>query len=489
MTKTLNWRYVVKVLGMFILFEIAFLLVSTGVSIFYGEDDLNAFICTIMLSAVIAAICLLTGKNSPSVLGRKESYLIVSSVWVVFSLIGMLPFMLSGYIPSAADAFFETMSGFTTTGATILNNIEDLPHGLLFWRSMTQWVGGMGIVVLYLAVLPMLNTGTQMFSAESPGPQVTKLRPRIKETARRLWGMYLIFTLAETVMLVVFGMSLFDALCHSFSTLATGGFSTKQASVAYWDSPAIDYTITLFMIIGGTNFALMYSAVVKRSSRQIFKDEEFKAYLWIIGIATAIIFLSLLNDNGISSFASVEKSFRDSLFQVATLVTTTGFATADYMQWQPMTLVVIAFLMLFGSCANSTSGGIKIIRILVTAKNAFLEFKRLIHPKAVVPVRINGHVVPEYVVNGILAFVTIYIVVVSLSVLLLSIIGMEVSEAIGGVLTCIGNVGPGFGDQGPAGSFSGVPVFAKWYLSFLMLLGRLELFTLLLMCTPAFWKR
>ena len=233
----------------------------------------------------------------------------------------------------------------------------------------------------------------------------------------------------------------------------------------------------------------MYSAVVKRSSRQIFKDEEFRAYLYIIGIATAIIFLSLLNDNGISSFASVEKSFRDSLFQVVTLVTTTGFATADYMQWQPMTLVVIAFLMLFGSCANSTSGGIKIIRILVVVKNALLEFKRLIHPKAVVPVRVNGHVVQEHVVNGILAFVTIYLFVVSVSVLLLSIIGMDVSEAIGGVLTSIGNVGPGFGDQGPAGSFAGVPVFAKWYLSFLMLLGRLELFTLLLMCTPGFWRR
>ena len=481
----INRRMIFRILGILLLIEAALFLVSMGVSLAYKEEDYIYFVYTALVNVGVGSLLIFLGRHAKNLVTRRDGYCIVAFTWLLFTAFGMLPFYISGSIPGLADAFFETMSGFTTTGATVLDDIESLSHGMLFWRSFTHWIGGLGIIFFTIVVLPIFGVGNQvLFKAEATGVTHDKIHPKVSVMAKWLWTIYLILTVVLTVLLVAGGMGWFDAVCHAFGTTATGGFSTKQASVAYWNSPFIEYVIAIFMILSAMNFSL-YFMCLKGRCGQLFRDDETKWFLGSILVATLLIAGSLVTRNGYG----LEEAFRKSLFQVATLHTSSGFATDDYMKWAPFTWVILIYTMLAGGCTGSTSGGIKIIRILVVVKNALLEFKRLIHPKAVVPVRVNGHVVQEHVVNGILAFVTIYLFVVSVSVLLLSIIGMDVSEAIGGVLTSIGNVGPGFGDQGPAGSFAGVPVFAKWYLSFLMLLGRLELFTLLLMCTPGFWRR
>ncbi len=490
MTKAFNWRQVVKIFGFLLLLESFCMFIATLVALLYGGYDAPFFIRSIAITAFSACICLMIGGRHSSQLGVREGYLIVGFVWVIFSFFGMLPFYLSGAIPSVADAFFETMSGFTTTGASILNDIESLPHGILFWRSLIQWLGGMGIVVLFLAVLPMLGSGIQLYAAEVPGPSKEKIQPRVKDTARRLWGIYLALTLVEALLLYIFGMGIFDAICHSFTTMATGGYSTKQASIAHWDSPAIHYIIIIFMFIAGTNFSLTYMAVVQKKFSKMFKDDEFKKYAMLVAVATIIItvIITIYNTENITA-TTLERNFRDSLFQTVSIITTTGFATADYMLWKPVLWVLISMLMLTGASAGSTSGGVKIIRFVVIIKNIFYEFKRLIHPRAIIPVKINKHVVRDNYINNIHAFVSIYIACLCIGIIVLMFDGLPMLESIGAALTCISNVGPGFGAQGPSGNFYMLPDFAKWFMSFLMLLGRLELFTILLLFYPSFWKK
>ncbi len=382
----LNTKMIYRIMGFLILIETAMLLSCIGVSLYYQEDDLNSFLLTTGITFITGNLLLLMGRNAEKSLSKRDGYVIVSIVWVVFTIFGMLPFYLSGYIPDITNAFFETMSGFTTTGASILDNIESLPHGLLFWRSMIQWIGGLGIVFFTIAVLPIFGIGSmQLFAAEATGPTHDKIHPRIGVTAKLLWSIYLVLTISETILLMFGGMSLFDAVCHSFTTTATGGFSTKQASIAYYNSAYIEYVISIFMILSGLNFTL-YFFMIKGKVRKFFSDAEMKWFLYSIGLCTLFITVKLIQNSPMD----MEEAFRKALFQVASLHTTTGFATADYMTWEPILWSILAFTMVVGGCAGSTSGGLKDIRLVVLAKIIRNEFKHLIHPNAVLPIRVNN---------------------------------------------------------------------------------------------------
>ncbi len=481
----LNFRIIFLVLGLLLLVEGLFMLLSAGVAAIYGEYDFPYFIYSSLICIFFGGVISAINYKAKKQIGKREGYTIVTMVWVVFSFFGLLPFWLSKAIPSFTDAFFETMSGFSTTGSSVLDNIEALPHGILFWRSIIQWLGGMGIIVLSLAILPLLGVGgMQLFLAEVPGPVPDKLHPRIAETAKRLWYIYVVYTVVETLLLWAGGMTFFDAICHSFTTMATGGYSTKQASIAYYDSAYIQYVIIIFMFIAGTNFTLSYSAFNGKFSR-ILKDEEFKYYLGIVLFVTLLIAVVLYFAHDVNN---IEKAFRDSLFQVVSVITTTGYATADYMVWVPTMAIVMFMLMFVGGSAGSTGGGIKVVRIVILLKNAYYELKRLVHPSAIIPVRFNSKAVSSTVVTNVLAFIVIYMLIVGISMVVISIMGYNLDTCIGAVATCIGNIGPGLGEVGPSANFAHFPDFGKWYLSFLMLVGRLEIFTVVLLFSPYFWK-
>jgi trk system potassium uptake protein TrkH len=401
----------------------------------------------------------------------------------------MLPFRISHYIPSVTDAFFETMSGFTTTGATILTDIEALPYGLLFWRSMIQWLGGMGIVVLSLAILPMFGAGMQLFAAEVPGITYDKLQPKITDTARRLWELYLLLTIICATLLYFSGMSIFDAICHSFTTLASGGYSTKNASIAYWSSPLIHYIIIIFMIIAGTNFSLLYGAMIRKQGKRLIQDEEFRSYIYSILGVSLVVAVGLIFSRNFEGIKSVEVAFRDALFQIVATMTTTGFSTSDYMSWHPILWLIILLIIPMGATAGSTSGGIKIIRLHIITKNIFYEFKRVMHPKAIRPVRVNRRIVSENTLSNTYVFISIFLIITIVSTIVMMLCGLSTNEALGCSLSSIANVGPGIGNFGPSETFASLPIFAKWYLSILMLIGRLELFTILILFLPSFWKR
>ncbi len=480
----MNLKIIFKVLGLLLLVEGIAMLLALIVAIIYGGNDILAFSISSGINLATGGIITLLSKNAKKDIGKREGFIIVSMVWVVFSLFGSFPYMLSGSIPNFTDAFFETISGFTTTGSSILNDIEALPHGILFWRSISQWLGGMGIIVLSLAILPVFGIGgMQLFIAEVPGPTPDKISPRIKQTAKTLWGIYMLFTVVETILLWIGGMSLYDAVCHSFTTMATGGFSTKQASIAHWSSPFIQYVIIFFMFIAGTNFTLSYLAI-KGKFANAFKDEEFKYYGIITLSFTALITLGLV----LSSQLNFEQAFRDALFQVVSIVTTTGFATADYLLWSPVLTILIFALFFFGGSAGSTGGGIKIMRIVVLAKNGYYELKRLIHPHAIIPVKFNKHSVDTKIVTNVLAFFMLYMAVFSVSTIIFTLIEPDMESSMGAVATSLGNIGPGLGSVGPAENFYHIKPIGKWFLSFLMLLGRLELFTVLVLFSPSFWK-
>ncbi len=482
--QTLNLRIILKVLGSLLLIETFFLLVSLIVSLVYDESDTKSFLLTTAIAVLTGIVFRLLSLKSDTALGKREGYIIVSLVWVLFSAVGALPFYLSHAIPSYTDAFFETMSGFTTTGASILNDIEALPHGLLFWRSIIQWMGGMGIIVMSLAIMPILGIGgMQLFIAEVPGPVPDKLHPRIKETAKRLWGIYMLFTALLALLLLFGGMSFFDAINHAFTTLATGGYSTKQASIAHYDSAYIQYVIAVFMFIAGVNFTLSYWGLKLKFSK-IWKNEEFRYYFGFTVVFTVIISITLF----VTEQTSAEKAFRDAFFQVTSLMTTTGFATADYLKWVPFLGVIAFVIMFFGGSAGSTAGGIKIMRIIVLLKNSAAEFKRLVHPNAIIPVRFNNHNIRPAVVNNILAFIVIYILTFVIGTVTMAALGYDLDTAMGAVIATLGNIGPGIGKVGPANNFAFFSDAAKWFLSFLMLVGRLEIFTVLLLFSPSFWR-
>ncbi len=481
-----NIKVVAFILGVLLILEGAFMLLAAPVSYLYGDPDFWLIALSSILTALTGFILWFIFRNCSKTVGKREGYMIVSFGWILFSFFGAIPFVITRAIPTYTDAFFETISGFTTTGASILNDIESLSHGLLFWRSMTQWLGGMGIIVLSLVVLPILGIGgMQLFIAEVPGPTPDKLHPRIKETAKRLWAVYLIITLLEVGLLLIGKMPLFDAVCHSFTTLATGGYSTKQASIAFYASPYIQYVIIFFMMVAGINFSLSYFAINMKFKR-IWKNEEFRSYLLFIGIFTFLITLIMM-----FSFRGekIERLFRDSLFQVVSIITTTGFATADYLTWRSSAVVLLLVLMFFGGSAGSTGGSIKIIRIVLMLKNGYQELKKLIHPNAIVPVRIDKEAVHPETITNVLAFISVYILITVIGTIVVALLGYDIETSMGAVAATLGNIGPGIGEVGPMFNYAHFNDFGKWFLSFLMLIGRLELFTVLVLLTPAFWKR
>jgi trk system potassium uptake protein TrkH len=481
----MNIKIIIRVIGLLMFVEGVAMLLALIVSAIYNESDLSGFALSSGLNMSVGALIIWLTRNASKDIGKREGFIIVALVWIVFSLLGSLPYIFTGSIPSYTDAFFETMSGFTTTGSSILNDIESLSHGILFWRSLTQWLGGMGMIVLSLAILPIFGIGgMQLYIAEVPGPTPDKISPRIRQTAARLWVIYLIFTVAQALLLWLGQMPLFDSICHSFTTMATGGFSTKQASIAHWPSPYIQYIIILFMFIAGTNFTLSYFAIRGKFSHLI-KDEEFKFYGLIVIIFAIIIFSGLL----ISTETGVEKAFRVALFQVVSIITTTGYATTDYLLWKPVLIALIFAAFFIGGSAGSTGGGIKIMRIVLLLKNGYYELKRMLHPNAVIPLKFNNHSVDSKIVTNVLAFFVIYFMIFGFSTIIFMLFEPDLETSMGAVATSLGNIGPGLGSVGPAETFAHIHPAGKWFLSFLMLLGRLELFTILVLFSPSFWKQ
>ena len=481
----INFKTIIRIIGILLLLETVMFLVCSSVSFYYRESDMLDFWKAGGITAGIGLLLAALGKGGERQLTRRDGYVLVSFAWVAFSLFGMLPFYIGGYIPDIADAFFETMSGFSSTGATILDDIESLPHGILFWRSMTQWIGGLGIIMFTIAVLPIFGvSGLQVFAAEASGPTHDKVHPRIGITAKWIWSIYTGITTLLVCLLMLGGMDWFDSICHAFATTGTGGFSTKQASVAYYNSPYIEYVISIFMFISGINFTLVL-LFVNRKFKKFIGNAELKFYFGSVVLFTAVIAIVLYY----TSPMGMEESFRKSLFQVISLHTSTGFATDDYMQWSPVLWGLLTIIMLMGACAGSTTGGLKCIRMVILTKVSRNEFKHILHPNAILPVRINKQVISSSIVSTVLAFCFIYITIIVISTLLMMTMGVGAEESIGCVISSIGNMGPGLGETGPAYSWNALPDAAKWLLSFLMLLGRLELFTVLLLFTPDFWKR
>ena len=484
----IHFRLISKELGFILGLEALLIFLSAGISVYFKEPIAKY----IWISGGItfsAGILLSWYGYGTSVMhiAKKDSILTVTLSWLLFSIFGALPYYLSGAIPSITNAFFETMSGLTTTGSTILTDVEAMPKGLLFWRSLTQWIGGLGMIVFVLAFLPLIAGGgsTHLFEDEATGISHGKFRPRIGQVAKRLWAIYLGFTAILVVLLNAGPMNTFDACCHAFTTMSTGGFSTKNISIAHWNSTYVDYVISIFMLIGAINFTLWYF-FFKGNFKRLFQDEEFKWFLSIIIITTFIITICLSYNKEYDNFF---ESFRISFFQVISLFSTTGFSIANFTQWGPFFLLVISFLMLICGCGGSTSGGLKVIRFITLCKNAMNEFSRQIHPKAIIPVRLNGNAISHNIVQRVLAFAFLYMATILVSIGVFTATGIRFEDSWGIALSGIGNVGPGFGEFGPAGNYASMSDFAKWYYSFLMIAGRLELFTVLILFTPGFWKK
>lgn len=474
-----------RIIGFLLLIETAMLLCCGAVSLFYKENDLQSFLISSAITTGVGMVMLAIGRGAEKSLNRRDGYVIVSAAWIAFSLFGMLPYYIGGYIPSITDAFFETMSGFSSTGATIMNNIESMPHGILFWRAMTQWIGGLGIVFFTIAVLPIFGMGgIQVFAAEASGPTHDKVHPRIGVTAKWIWGIYAGMTGTLIVLLMFGGMSVFDSICHAFTTTSTGGFSTKQASIEYYHSPYIDYVISVFMFLSGVNFTLLL-LLFNGKIKKFIHDAELKFYTLSVLFFTLFIAAWLYQTTPMGA----EEAFRKSVFQVISLHTSTGFSTADYMLWPSILWGCLVIVMLMGACAGSTTGAIKCIRMVILFRVAKNEFKHILHPNAVLPVRVNKQVISPSIQSTVLAFTFLYAVIAIVSILIIMGFGVGFLEAIGTVVSSMGNMGPALGTCGPAYSWSGLPDAVKWLLSFLMLLGRLELFTVLLLFTSDFWKK
>lgn len=481
----INRRMIFRVLGVLLLVEVCMFLMCASVAYWYKEAVCRDFMLVSGITTVAAILLILTGRGAGHRMSKRDGYCIATMTWVLFSIFGMLPFYMSGSVDSVTDAFFETMSGFTTTGATIMDDIDTQPHAILFWRSLTQWIGGLGIVFFAIAILPAFGEGgnLQLFSAEAVGVTHDKIYPKVSATSRWLWTIYLILTVSLAVLLRLGGMGWFDAVCQTFATVATGGFSTRQASIAYWDSPYIQYVISVFMILAGINFSLYFSCFKRRISK-VWHDGETRYFLGSIVLLTAIITAALILDNGYG----VEKAFRKALFQVVTLHTSCGFATDDYISWPPFTWVLLVYAMLAGGCTGSTSGGIKNLRLLIMAKGIRNNFRKMLHPNAIMQIRINRQALTPGVVLSVAFFISIYALSILVGWTLIMLFGVDFTEAFSVAISSIGNTGVGLGQYGPASSWSTLPEAAKWVSSFMMLLGRLEMFAVLLLFYNAFWK-
>lgn len=496
---SLNLKIIYRFLGVTAVLNGFFMFLAFPFSFYHDEAEkwgiLNAGIITVFVGLLLYFF----NKPKNTNIQKKEGYLIVTLGWLTLSITGMLPYLLSGAIPNITNAFFETISGYSTTGSSILTDIEAMPKGILFWRSATHWIGGMGIIVLTIAILPLLGIGgMQLFAAEAPGPSADKLHPRITDTAKRLYLIYVILTFAQFFLLKVAGMTWFDAINHAMATVSTGGFSTKNSSIAFYNNlPLVQYIIIFFMLIAGTNFVLTYFAL-KGKFQKIFQSEEFKYYLFgILGVSAIIaIVIYFYQDPNLQTtiahpyvYGKAESAIRHSLFQVTSVVTTTGFVSADFTMWSFFATGIFFALFFTGGSAGSTSGGVKVVRHIIMLKNSFLEFKKALHPNAIIPVRYDGKTVSKTIVFNILSFFIIYMLIFIVSSVVLTFLGLDFISAIGAAASSLGNIGPAIGSVSPVDNFNHLTSGAKWFCSFLMLIGRLELFTVLILFTPFFWSK
>ncbi len=481
-------RKVLSLMGMIVFFMGVSMLLSMFVAtIFKDGSAFSLFLSALIAMAVGLALFRQYRPKQPGKsrdLSLKDGFGIVGFSWIAASLVGALPFMLSGSIPSFSMAFFEAASGLTTTGSTILNDIEVVPKGILFWRSFLHWLGGMGIIVLSVAILPYLGLGgMQLYKAESPGPTKDKLQPRIQQTAKLLWKVYLIITIACLVLLKLAGMDWFEAACHTFGTVATGGFSTYNASVGHFHSPFIEYIIIFFMMICGISFALHYRALSGRPGAYL-KTAELRFYIFLIVGATFLIYLSRMDEH-----LPLEQDLRECFFQVVSIMTTTGYGTADFEKWKPFAQATILGLMVVGGCAGSTGGGFKVVRILLLGKYLKNSLNQQLHPSGVFVVKLDGNRVKREVLQNILGFCMVAILVIAAATYILALYGVDILTALTAALSCLCNIGPGLGDVGPAENFSSIPTPGLWVLSLCMIMGRLEVFSLLILFLPQTWRQ
>ena len=481
----MNTILILRVLSVLLLLVAGFMVAPIIVALYYGEFAMvAAFLVPMAIVVPLASLVLVATRGQRGGLSTKAGFVLVTLSWLAAAATGSVPFVISGWIPSVTDAFFETMSGFTTTGATILTDIEALPASLLFWRSLTHWLGGMGIIVLTVAILPLLGVGGyQIMKAEAPGPSVDRLTPKITETAKILWLIYLGLTVLETALLMIGGLSLYDALTHTFGTLATGGFSPKAASVGHYTSPFVQIVITVFMLAAGVNFILYYRLLLGRF-RIVAKNTEVKVYLSIFAAATVAIAIALHGQ----AYADVGASLRYAGFQAASILTTTGYATADFAQWPAVAQVMLFSLMFVGGSAGSTGGGIKVVRVVTLIKQGFNEMRYLVHQHGVFAIRLNGQVIRKDVVYSIVGFVFLYLLLLIVTAIVVATGGNDIVTSFTTALATLGNIGPGFGRIGPVENYAFFQDYIKWYLSLIMMVGRLEVYTVLVLVTPAFWR-
>jgi trk system potassium uptake protein TrkH len=481
-----NWHIISKIIGSLLFIEAFFMAWCVGVSFYFQEDDTLAFLMSMLITFGCAFLFLLMGRNARNSLNRHDAFVVVTAVWIIFSFFGMFPFLIHGSCTNITDAYFETMSGFSTTGSSIFDDVERLPRGILFWRSLTQWVGGLGIVFFTIAILPSLVGGSvKVFAAEATGPIKAKMHPRLSTTAKWIWSIYLLLTIGCGVAFWIAGMDWFDAMNYSMTTTATGGFSIHNDSLSHFNDANIDYIAILFEFLAGINFTLLYVSIFKGRVKDLFKNSEFKLYISIVLLATAGIMTVLLTQMDYN----LEQALRQGLFQVVSFMTTTGVFSDDVARWPHITWIILGGLMFVGACAGSTSGGFKCIRAVMTLKTLRNNFRQILHPNAVLPVKINGMSVPQSRIVALFAFFTLFMCMILVTAAIMIVSGIDTINSIVIALSCVSNIGPSLSnDIGANISWSGMPDYIKWALSLLMLMGRLEIMTVLVLFTPSFWK-
>lgn len=484
----INFPVILRIIGLLLIIEGLFLSVPLATALVYHENDWMCFLLTMVVTTVAGTIMTFGIRPRNPRMGKREGFLLTALIWVFFSIFGMIPFIFMEKQPmSVSDAFFEAMSGFTTTGATVMDSISHLSHGIIMWRSLMQWIGGMGIILFTLAVVPMLNHsgGMQMFNAEVTGITHDKLRPRISQTAKGLWLIYIVLTIVLFILLIIGPMDTFEAICHAFSTMSTGGFSTADASIEAWDSVYIESVVTIFMFLGGTSFVLLYRAA-HGEFKPIWQNDVFRAYVWIILVCYVLFVISIFYHGQAYSIKSVTL---DPLFQIVSTITSTGYEVSDFSNWGTFTLSLVFALMFFGACAGSTSGGAKIDRLIYLLKNCRNEIVRCVYPNNIFTVRVNRRVIPHETVSKVIAFLCLYVMIIMVGGIILTALGLPLVDSFFSAFSCISNTGLGAGVTGYGGSYALVPDVGKWLLAIIMMIGRLELFTVLILFTPTFWKK
>lgn len=480
----INFRIIARILSLVLIFEGLLMLLCSVISVILKDGSASSFLLSAIITLVTGIISFTPLNTDEKVYGNREGYIIVTSTWIIFSLFGTLPFLLSGSIDNFGDAFFESMSGFTTTGATILTDIESLPRGILLWRSLTQWIGGAGIILISLSIFPVVKSiNIQLAATEFRGQQADKIQPRFIEAAKRLISVYIILTVAETLMLLIAGMPLFDAICHSFSTLSTGGFSTRNNGISSFSTPGIKIVLTVFMFLAGVNMPLIYFAL-KGNFKKITGNNEFIFYTFLCLGFIIMASVTLFATEGYKA----GKAFSDSAFHIISIISTTGYYSTNFTLWGNIMIMMLFILMFTGGTTGSTSGGIKIIRLLLITKNNRKELQRLIHPNAYMPVRLDEHIVTQNNIYYLLVFITLYFIIICVSAFIISLMGYDIVTSFSTAASMLANIGPGLGEFGPFSNYSELPMAGKYFLTVLMLAGRLELLTFLVLFSNSFYR-